>query len=46
MRLHLHKYHGAGNDFLLCDARESSVALSEAQVRFLCDRHTGIGADK
>ena len=45
MRLHLHKYHGAGNDFLLCDARESSVALSEAQVRFLCDRHTGIGAD-
>lgn len=39
------KYHGAGNDFLLADNRDGRLFLSEAQVRFLCDRHTGFGAD-
>lgn len=45
MILQLYKYHGAGNDFLLADARERPLDLSEAQVRFLCDRHLGIGSD-
>ena len=39
------KYHGAGNDFLLADNRNSAVALSSGDVRRLCDRHTGFGAD-
>ena len=39
------KYHGAGNDFLIADNRDGSVSLSVDQVRHLCDRHTGFGAD-
>ena len=39
------KYHGAGNDFLLADNRDGLLSLSAAQVRHLCDRHTGFGAD-
>lgn len=39
------KYHGAGNDFLLADNREGYLSLSRSQIRHLCDRHTGFGAD-
>ena len=39
------KYHGAGNDFLLADNREGYLSLSKDQIRHLCDRHTGFGAD-
>ncbi|MBR5175007.1 MAG: diaminopimelate epimerase [Bacteroidales bacterium] len=39
------KYHGAGNDFLLADNREGYLSLSRDQIRHLCDRHTGFGAD-
>ena len=39
------KYHGAGNDFLLADNREGYLNLSRDQIRHLCDRHTGFGAD-
>ena len=39
------KYHGAGNDFLLADNRDGRLFLSEDQVKFLCNRHTGFGAD-
>lgn len=40
------KLHGLGNDFVLFDAREAPLALSEAQVRRLGNRHTGIGFDQ
>lgn len=40
-----YKYHGAGNDFLLADNREGTIVLASEQVRRLCDRHTGFGAD-
>lgn len=39
------KYHGAGNDFILIDARENEIILSNQEIAFLCDRHKGIGAD-
>jgi len=39
------KYHGAGNDFLLADNRDGRLTLSATQVRHICDRHTGFGAD-
>ena len=39
------KYHGAGNDFLLYDAREDGVVFTPSQVASLCDRHLGIGSD-
>jgi diaminopimelate epimerase len=39
------KMHGAGNDFVFIDDLSEELQLTEAQVRFLCDRHFGIGAD-
>ena len=39
------KYHGAGNDFLLYDAREDGTVFTPEQVASLCDRHLGIGSD-
>ncbi len=39
------KYHSLGNDYILLDATESPVQLSPEDIRMLCDRHLGIGAD-
>lgn len=43
--LHFTKGHGTGNDFILFTDPDGSVNLTPAQVRALCDRHFGIGAD-
>lgn len=40
------KMHGAGNDFVIFDAREMPVPLSPDVVRRLADRHYGIGCDQ
>lgn len=45
MNLQFFKYQGAGNDFILLDGRASPVNLSQAQIRLMCDRNFGIGAD-
>lgn len=39
------KGHGTENDFVLIPDRESLLDLSPAQVRAICDRRRGIGAD-
>ena len=39
------KGHGTENDFVLLLDREAMLDLSPDEVRFLCDRHPGIGAD-
>jgi len=41
------KYHGAGNDFILLDQRERAWLshAAEAEIRAMCTRHVGIGAD-
>ena len=39
------KGHGTRNDFVLLKDRTGSAPLEPEQVRFLCDRHGGIGAD-
>lgn len=44
-RINFAKYQGAGNDFVLIDARTDDPCLSGEQIRFLCDRRFGIGAD-
>lgn len=38
------KYHGAGNDFVVIDARELDVAWDALAAR-MCDRHFGVGSD-
>ncbi|HEX4270614.1 MAG TPA: hypothetical protein VHZ32_04475, partial [Rhizomicrobium sp.] len=39
------KMHGLGNDFVVFDARDSALSLTPAQIRFLSDRHFGVGCD-
>lgn len=39
------KGHGTGNDFVMILDQEGSLDLSPEQVRFICDRHFGVGAD-
>ena len=43
--LHFTKMNGAGNDFVLLDNRDGSLALDAAAIARLCDRHRGVGAD-
>jgi len=46
MTISFSKYHGAGNDFIMVDARKLDVSIfTEEWVAFLCDRHFGIGSD-
>ncbi len=45
MQLSFYKYQGTGNDFILIDNRLNEISLSNEQVKFLCDRRFGIGAD-
>lgn len=45
MRIEFVKMNGAGNDFILVDNRRGDVALSSVQIRQLCDRRRGAGAD-
>lgn len=46
MKLEFHKYQGTGNDFIIIDGyTKPAPELTEAQIRRLCHRQTGIGAD-
>lgn len=40
-----YKYQGTGNDFVIFDNRKGNITLSTDQVKHLCDRRFGIGAD-
>ncbi|TCS72126.1 diaminopimelate epimerase [Sulfuritortus calidifontis] len=40
------KMHGAGNDFVVLDGIHQRVALTPEQLRFIADRHFGIGCDQ
>lgn len=40
------KMHGLGNDFVVLDARDRPMELTDAQVRALGDRRTGVGFDQ
>ncbi len=40
------KMHGLGNDFVVLDARQGPMTLSETAVRAIADRRTGVGFDE
>lgn len=38
--------HGLGNDFVVIDAINQAINLSPEQIRFMADRHFGVGFDQ
>lgn len=46
MLMNFTKMHGLGNDFVVIDAINQSILLSEQQIRTLADRNFGIGFDQ
>lgn len=40
------KMHGLGNDFVVIDGVRQTIDLSTDQMRFLADRHFGVGCDQ
>lgn len=46
MRLRFTKMQALGNDFVVFDGINQRVDLNRGLVRFLCDRHFGIGCDQ
>lgn len=43
--LRITKGHGTGNDFVLFADPDGAIDLTDDQIRLLCDRHFGVGAD-
>jgi diaminopimelate epimerase len=46
MKLHFTKMHGLGNDFIVINAIDTAIHLSQTQLQFIADRHLGIGCDQ
>lgn len=45
MTVHFKKYHGLGNDYLVIDPNVEDFAMTEANIRLICDRNFGVGSD-
>lgn len=46
MKITFSKMHGLGNDFVVLDGVRQAIALTPEQIRFLADRHFGVGCDQ
>ncbi len=46
MQLEFTKMHGLGNDFVVINAIDQVFNLSTEQVRFIANRHLGVGCDQ
>lgn len=46
MKIRFSKMQGVGNDFVVIDAIRQHISLSPEQIRFLADRHFGVGCDQ
>jgi diaminopimelate epimerase len=46
MKINFTKMHGLGNDFVVIDAIRQQISLDSQQIRFIADRHFGVGCDQ
>lgn len=46
MEFNFTKMHGLGNDFVVIDCINQEIDLSEENVRYIADRHFGVGCDQ
>lgn len=46
MQINFQKMHALGNDFVIIDSLKQNIQLSVKDIRFLADRHIGIGCDQ
>jgi len=46
IKLKFTKMHGAGNDFVVINGVRQEIYLTPEQIRFLADRHFGVGCDQ
>ena len=46
MQIEFTKMHGIGNDFVVIDAINQAIDLATEDVRFIADRHFGVGCDQ
>ena len=46
MLLKFSKMHGLGNDFVVLNGVTQAIQLSREQLRYLADRHRGVGCDQ
>ena len=46
MKLQFTKMQGLGNDFVVVNATDRPLELTPAQLRFIADRHFGVGCDQ
>jgi diaminopimelate epimerase len=45
MRVEFWKYHGLGNDFVLIEDLRGKLSFRPDEIRAICDRRKGVGAD-
>ncbi|MEE9310225.1 MAG: diaminopimelate epimerase [Cocleimonas sp.] len=46
MNINFTKMHGLGNDFVVINGISQSISLTADQIRFIADRHFGVGCDQ